>query len=193
MFSAKKETFLFLKRWCHNPLRLGALFPSSKFLSEVMAREAIRQISKDEYVLELGPGTGSFTQSLIEKGVSQDRIVCVELDRDLAQYLRKKFPGILVLEGNAAGLKDLLHSKYHQKIGVVVSGLPMVGISSVTQQMILDSCFDVLKPQGCFLQFTYSPKSSIPSERFGLEKKRLSWVFRNLPPATVWSYKRIGL
>lgn len=50
--------------------------------------EAI-QPSKGDFIVEIGPGEGALTAPLLEK---LDRIHVVELDRDLAGFLRQAFP-----------------------------------------------------------------------------------------------------
>ncbi len=46
--------------------------------------------SRDDRVVEIGPGKGALTEPLLER---LDRLDAIELDRDLALSLTKKFPG----------------------------------------------------------------------------------------------------
>lgn len=47
-------------------------------------------IGEEDHVLEIGPGQGALTDSLAARA---GRLDCVELDRDLARYLDKRFAG----------------------------------------------------------------------------------------------------
>ena len=186
------EKFLFLKRWIENPRSLGSITPSSRALSEKMATTVIREnqmaILRGDYILELGPGTGPFTQALLEAGTPPEQLICLEFDPHLVQFLKKRFPQLLILEGDAARLEDILPPHTHQKIATIVSGIPMVNLSRDIQTQIVEAAFRVLQPGQKLYQFTYSPFSSISSRTFNLQKERVGTVFKNFPPATVWSY-----
>jgi 16S rRNA (adenine1518-N6/adenine1519-N6)-dimethyltransferase len=55
----------------------------------------------EQTVVEIGPGRGALTAKLLEKS---QRVVAIELDRDLAQYLRQEFsaePRLEIVEADA--------------------------------------------------------------------------------------------
>ena len=188
--NAFKESFIFLKRWCAHPFQLGALFPSSRFLAFFMAKEALKRMDEGDYILELGPGTGRFTRALLEAGISPDRIIGVEIDTRLIGYLQDQFPDIQFIQGNACHLTHLIPPHVQGRIGVIISGLPMLGFCRTVQKEIVDNCFSILKKGGNLLQFTYGLSSSLDSPSFGIHQNRLGWVLRNIPPACIWSYEK---
>jgi len=49
-------------------------------------------------VVEIGPGRGALTEKLLERA---DRVAVIELDAELAAYLRARWPGLELLEANA--------------------------------------------------------------------------------------------
>ena len=51
-----------------------------------------------ETVLEIGPGLGLLTESLVATGAA---VTCIEMDRDLAAGLREIFPSVTLIEGDA--------------------------------------------------------------------------------------------
>lgn len=187
-----QEWVLFLKRWLLKPMRLGVCFPSSKALGRLMAQCALEEWNGLDDIIEVGAGTGRFTQALLDAGIPPERLISIELDTQLAAYLKKKFPQVRIIEGNACMLRDLLSKQYpnHRPIGVIVSGLPMLAFPKDVQNDIMTESFNILGEEGSFIQFTYSPVSSINSQRFGLLKRKRGWVLGNFPPANVWSYKR---
>jgi len=74
-------------------------------------------ILEEETVLEIGAGKGQLTVPLSEKG----RVVAIEKDRDLADFLKNKFRGnkrVKVVHGNA--LKEIKKLKFDK----IVSNLP---------------------------------------------------------------------
>lgn len=183
-----KEVVLFAKSIRDNPVQIGALAPSSRYLAKMIAAEAVRDTG-DGFFLEIGAGTGSFTKALINAGIAQEKIICIELDESLCNYLRSRFPMATVIRGNACYAESLIGRG--KKIEAVISGIPMRNIHIVTKKAIINSCFEVLKPGGKFVQFTYTPFSSIDETLFKVCQRRVGFVWKNLPPASVWSYTRI--
>ncbi len=60
---------------------------------------AIASIQEGDCVLEIGPGKGALTDGLIEAGA---KVTAIEVDKDLAALLKKKFPENLeVITGDA--------------------------------------------------------------------------------------------
>lgn len=171
----------FFKGFFLNPRTTGALFPSSKYLARHMANCIDK--NKSGYILELGPGTGVITKAILESGISDDQLISVELASDFADKLKKEFPGVTVIEGNATRLSELIGDK--KPVHTIISSLPLRSLSKETRALIFAEIQKVLIPGGRFIQFTYSMKKAIdyyPSN-FLLKKSFIVW--RNIPPARV--------
>jgi len=181
-------TKLFLLRVLKNPRQLGAVAPSSRHLGALISKHA--KGTDESPIVELGGGSGSLTRAMIKSGIDPARIYVIELDAALASYLKTSFPDVNVIHGNATELQQILPPEIIGKVQKIVSGLPMINMPEAVRKMILDSCFEILTPEGAYLQYTYSPRSSINAKAFQLKKKRLGTVFLNLPPATVWQYTK---
>lgn len=153
-----------------------------------MAECALEGQSSDEWIVELGAGTGRFTRALIEAGIPEERLLCIEIDPFLAEYLQEKFPKACVLTGNACYLEELMEKHSGKNIRTIISGLPMLNFAAVVQQKILRGCFHILKEEGQFLQFSYSPFASLSTSRFPLQKRHRKMILLNFPPASIWSY-----
>jgi 16S rRNA (adenine1518-N6/adenine1519-N6)-dimethyltransferase len=54
--------------------------------------------TRDDTVLEVGPGPGGLTAALLERA---GRVVAIEKDSDLVPDLRARFPGATIVEGDA--------------------------------------------------------------------------------------------
>jgi len=78
---------------------LGQNFLSDKnFVNEIVNAA---HISPDDVVIEIGPGRGALTEQLVEKA---QKVIAVELDRELAPMLRERFadrPNFSVIEADA--------------------------------------------------------------------------------------------
>jgi len=180
------ENLLFLKRLIKNPRSLGAIAPSSKALARFICRHI--DYKEGDYVIEIGAGTGSFTRAILNSGVPASKLIVVELDKELAQYLRLHFPAIQVIHGNATILEALIPACVIGNVQTIVSGIPMVNIPKKVQKEIIDSCFRILGEEGGILQFTYGSVSPVSAESFGFFAQKLGRVLQNFPPATVWRY-----
>ena len=79
----------------------------------------IAQISIDaRRIIELGPGTGAFTQTMLESGISAEGIDLVELDRSLSAFLSARFSGVRVHCARAEDIGTL----FSGPVDAVVSG-----------------------------------------------------------------------
>lgn len=180
------ENILFLKRLIKNPKALGAVAPSSKALAEMVARHV--RVDQETYVVEVGAGTGRFTRGLLDAGLSADRLIVVELDRELCHYLRSNFPDITIIQGDATLLDQLLPPEVVCNVETIISGIPLINLNKEEQINLIEAFKNTLSPTGHIIQFTYGPVSPLSHKKLGLVATRLGHVFRNVPPATVWSY-----
>ena len=65
--------------------------------SVVDAIAAILAVRPQDHVIEIGPGRGVLTAPLAD---ACDNLTVVEVDRDLARTLRRRFPGVQVIEAD---------------------------------------------------------------------------------------------
>lgn len=175
----------FLRAWCADPARVGAVAPSGAALAELITRE-IGPASAP--VIELGPGTGAFTEAILARGVDARDLVLVEYGSDFARLLQARFDRARVLWMDAARLAqvELFDGR---AAGAVVSGLPLLNLSPRKVMAILDGAFRHLRPQGAFYQFTYGMRCPVPRtilDRLGLRATHLGRTVRNVPPAAVY-------
>ena len=185
---------LFLKRWLHRPLAMGAFLPSGPFLSEAIAQAALAAMANHPgYVVELGAGTGEVTKALLAAGIAPERLILVERDPELAAFLRRHFTGLRTIEGDAARLPPLLTANTINTVATIVSGLPLLSLPAGAVRRIVGGVFESLPHNGAMVQFTYSPTSPVPKKlRDSLNLVALNnrRVWRNMPPAVVWTFAR---
>ena len=187
----RREAALFLWKWLQSPRRVGAIWPSSRRLGRALAAEV--DLAVPGAVVELGAGTGNVTECLLQAGVPADRLIPLELDPALAKVLRRRFPEIRVVEGDAGALSDILRAEGVERAAAVVSCLPLVSIPGPVVRRIVTEIFAVLHPDGQMIQFTYGLTSPVPLRHFGhlgLDARRMRRVWQNVPPASVWRYRR---
>jgi phosphatidylethanolamine/phosphatidyl-N-methylethanolamine N-methyltransferase len=184
-----RDFLSFFLAWASAPRRVGAISPSGNALAELITSE-IDPASGP--VIELGPGTGVFTYKLLKRGVRQQDLTLIEYGSDFTRLLELRFPGARVLWMDAGRLanSDLFEGA---PVGAVISGLPLLNMSTRKVINILGGAFSYLKPGGAFYQFTYGLSCPVPRpvlDRLGLKATLLNRALTNVPPAAVYRLTR---
>ncbi len=185
----REATAHFYREWLRKPMSVAAVSPSGRRLAEAVAAA----VGNAQSVVELGGGTGALTDALVERGISN--LVVVESIPAFCELLRRRFPGIEVIEGDAALAPKLLQGTRVPpgSADVVVSGLGMLTRPREEQQRLLEAMLALLKPEGYIVQFTYSlffPAARGLLAGMGLEAHREGMTWINLPPASVFVVRR---
>lgn len=183
----------FFRQWLRNPLRTAAVTPSGMELAAAMIAELPRDARR---VIELGGGTGAITRELLAHGVLGRDLLVVELNQALYAHLHARFPQVRLVLGDARDLPVLAdRSGYLQggRADAVVSGLGLLSMSHDEQRQVLEAAFSCLREGAPFIQFTYGPQPPVLDEVASELRARVrkgGFVLRNVPPATVYVYRR---
>jgi phosphatidylethanolamine/phosphatidyl-N-methylethanolamine N-methyltransferase len=183
------STALFLSELLLYPQQIGAVLPSSRHLAAVMA--GWLPPSPNDYVLELGPGTGAVTQALLRRGLRPDRLVAIEKSARMASLLREHFPGAHIINGDACQLDELLRRRLGDlgRVGAVISSLPLRMFTPEAARELAEKIRLVLHPAGRWVQYSYWLGNGRPdaTTRFHRVSTRVVWL--NCPPARVSIYE----
>jgi phospholipid N-methyltransferase len=180
---------LFLRAWMRDPLGIASVAPSSRALARLITS---RIGPADGPVVELGPGTGVFTQALLERGVRERDLTLVEANAAMVTLLRRRFPEACVLHIEASRLAAI-DAFEGRAATAAVSGLPLLWMPRPTVERILRGLFARLHADGALYQFTYQLWCPVPRamlDRLGLHAERIGWTPANLPPAAVYRIAR---
>lgn len=183
-----RDTMHFLKEWARDPRGVAAVAPSGRALATLITREIGPRTGA---VLELGPGTGIFTQALLSRGLSQDQLTLIEFSERFAQLLRARFPRAHVLHRDASALGEEVLAG--EPFGAAVCGLGLLNMDARTVRAIVTGAFDRMRPDAALFLFTYGRRCSIPRpvlDELGLSAARVGTTLLNLPPATVFRVTR---
>lgn len=185
MNTPSSAPLLFLRSMLQNPREVGALFPSSPVLAELIAAQVD---PRSPAVLEIGAGTGPVTRALLQRGVDPERLYVIERDPSLVNYLRRQFPGIHVRCADAAHAGKILSDASVGKAKTVISGIPLRNLSPGDRAQMVRAMMKAVAPGGQLIQFTYAIGCPIPNRRLGLHAECVGRVWANLPPAAVWRF-----
>lgn len=183
------KSWLFFRRWLADPWAMGSVVPSSQALR--------RRITRDPAGAGRGGGGVRRRHRPDHRGDAGGRYSgrpALQLrDRpDLARHLRARCPDVTVIADDCRKAPELLGEGLCGKVGTVVIGIPMITFPLEFQREVLDATFRILQPGGRFLLYSFMPHSPLNREALGLTGERLGFTLQNLPPASVWGYRRAG-
>ncbi|MEO8500418.1 MAG: methyltransferase domain-containing protein [Vicinamibacteria bacterium] len=186
----------FLAAFVRRPFDTGSITPSSAQLAEAIVEGM--ELADADTVVELGPGTGVFTKRIHEQLKPDAKFLCFEINRDMAEGIRKKFPRVCVVNDSIEHLALHLAAEGRDAVDAAISGLPWAAFSPARQERLLDATVAPLKEGGRFATFAYSHASWMPQarrfrelldSRFSLvETSKVVW--RNVPPAFVYRCRK---
>jgi phosphatidylethanolamine/phosphatidyl-N-methylethanolamine N-methyltransferase len=193
---AKGDVALFLGQWLRSPGRIGAVAPSSSHLARV-ACAPVPEYGRP-VVIELGPGTGSFTDEIQRRLDGRGQHMAVESNEILATALQRRYNRVDVVNGDALHLQDFVGERGISHADVIVSGLPWSLFPDAVQDQLVDAVIDVMGPHSVFTTFAYRHAAALPAARRfrALLDDRFEevvpsrTVWRNLPPAFVLHVRR---
>lgn len=183
----------FFKGWLKRPLQMGAISPSSKALGRVMAAYVPVEpvVSRNMAVLELGPGTGVVTQSLIDRGIAEESLVLVEFSPEFCVLLRARFPRARIVQGDAyAEGPEIEAALAGRPVGAVVSSLPLFNKPDAVRENVIGAALARLPAGHPFIQFSYALTLPVKPAKIAARVEISPWVKLNLPPARVLVYRR---
>lgn len=180
-----KDFGIFFSELLRHPNQVVAIAPSSAAVAQKMTL-GLEQAKGP--VVEIGPGTGSFTRAILARGVAPENLTLLETNTRFCDMLRERFPGVRVLNQPAQEIGNI----GLRRIGAVISGVPVLARPTI-QRDIVGRAFRLLGPDGFFNQITYSTSSPISPQmqrELGLISEKLGTIWNNLPPARVYSFRR---
>ena len=132
----KKDVQLILKKLDITPSKqFGQNFLINNTTRDIIINRA--QVSKNDIILEIGPGLGALTEKLVEKA---KKVYAIEIDSRLSRFLKNKFSNFNNLEIINDDILNIDHP-FHNK---VVSNLPY----TITGPILEKIFFKEKPPQG---------------------------------------------
>lgn len=182
----KRYKRAFLRQFIQNPLKTGAIVPSSKFLTQSMLAGVDPQ-GVGCYV-EYGPGSGSFTHEAFLKLTALNRMVLFEINPFFIKLMQDSYPNAEIVRS-----PHELQNPLVSEADLIISGLPFTNIPFAVSVQTIDEIRKMLKPGGSFRTFLYAHTFYLPKNidlrdyihRLFGGQVTYRFVARNVPPAVV--------
>ncbi|MBC8356036.1 MAG: methyltransferase domain-containing protein [Planctomycetes bacterium] len=149
-------------------------------------------------VVEYGPGTGVFTEQILEYKSPGAEFFAVELNSQFATSLAMRFPEATILQDSVGNIEALCRQQGVSEVDSIVCGLPWAVFSDDDQTAYLDAMMNVLKPGAYFATFAYLQGMVLPSahrfrtklQSYFSEVHASPTVWKNFPPAFIYRCRR---
>lgn len=176
----------FIKQFWKDKKMIGSIVPSSKFLCAKMLNNIPFETAK--LIIELGPGTGIFTEKIIEKMGSNTQLLVVELNLDFFQNLKDTIthPNVHIKQDSATKIGILSKNLGFEKADIIISSLPLANFPAELRHSILKTVNETLSDNGNFMQFQYS-LNAYKTLKSLFHTVKLKFTALNFPPAFVYT------
>jgi len=178
----------FFKGWMDKPRAVGAVIPTSSVTARRMA--SVVRPASGLPVLETGPGTGVITRAILGRGVSPAQLYAVEYAPAFVRHLRRDYPGVNVVEGDAFDLDATLGEDRPRLFDCVISGIPLLNFPVARRVAYVEDLLDRVPEGRPVVQLTYGPRSPVPPGLGSYTVSHFDFVLRNIPPTQLWIYRR---
>src|SRR3954447_12061764 len=181
--------------------RFGQNFMIDQNLVRLVAEAG--ELTADDVVIEVGPGTGTLTEELLARA---GRVVAVEIDRDLAGLLRQRFAdraNFTLVEGDALAGKHELNPDLLAAIQpAIVEGRPVKLVANLPYNIASPLIIELLIAGVRLLAITVQKevalrlKAAAGSDDYGplsvmAQMLARVEVLRTLPPQAFWPAPKI--
>jgi len=187
------EKIEFIYQFLNKPKTIGAIIPSSKYLSKKIL--SFVDFNKEGIVLlEYGAGTGPFTSEIVKYLKPMDQLIVIELNPKFAIDLKEKFKNrknVKIYEDCVANTKKILDKEGVNNVDYIISGIPFSSLPKDVTQDILISTKSIMSNTTLFLTFQYSKFKKSTFEKY-FKIIDIKFVLQNIPSAYVFCMNKIN-
>lgn len=176
----------FFLEFMRHPLQIGSVIPSSRFLERRVLDAA--RVSTANTVVELGPGNGGTTRSILATMPANARLISIEINPHFhAMVDAIDDPRLIPHLGSACDLPRILAEHDLPAPDAVISGIPFSTLDRELGEALVAAIADVLSPDGRFV--AYQARDSV-ARLCDPVMSRAGTVteYRNIPPMRVYTW-----
>jgi phospholipid N-methyltransferase len=175
-----------------SPNSTGAIAPSSRFVANSVV--SLANLESAKTVVELGPGTGVFTEQIFNRLNPDSTFFALELNDAFVQATRDRCPQAEVFHDTAMSIGHYLSMYDAEQCDCIISSLPWTIFEPADQDRLLQTLSSVLAPGGRFVSIVYLGANtrrrgrhfiqSLPSHFLTVYKTKTVW--QNMPPTQIY-------
>ncbi len=183
-----KRVTTVMKEWLRSPSQVASIIPSFPFLTEQIAdRDCVRSARR---IVDLGPGTGGTTESLLKHARLDCRVLALEKTAGFIELLQEiGDPRLMVTQEDVVGLERVLMMHDFESPDVIVSGIPFSSLDPEVAESTIGAIHRTLPSGGNFIAYQLRSHVTTYAEPvFG--KPSVSFVLLNLPPLRVFTWTK---
>jgi phospholipid N-methyltransferase len=173
---------LFARTFLKNPIMLGSVIPSSRFLIDAVLEPI--DWERANVIVEYGPGVGTITGEMLKRMRPDAKLIIIEMNREFVSFLREAFNDarLVVVDGSAANVRRILAENGFENAEYIISGIPLGSMPLRVREHIVRETREALAPGGAFIVYQFTSRVLPELQRvFEVVKRGREWL--NVLPA----------
>jgi phospholipid N-methyltransferase len=162
----------------------GTITRSSSYLCKGMT--GFIDFEKGKNIVELGAGDGVISRYILDELKEDSKLYIFEIHEEFVKQLRNEFKDdrVEIISDSAEFIREIMEARQIEQVDYILSAIPFVMLPEEFMKQTVQSCYDLLKPGGKFIQMHYSllPRKTYMDIFGNLE---LKFVALNIPPAFI--------
>jgi phospholipid N-methyltransferase len=146
------DTIVYLKSMLRDK-QVASFTPTSLFTIRKICEKI--DFSKQNIIIEYGPGTGVFTRYLLDNLTPDSTLILIERNPDFVSILESCFHDsrLIIHHESAENVKQVVQEDTLRQADYIISGIPFSFLTSSLRQVIIKRSHECLRPGGKFLAY----------------------------------------
>jgi len=167
---------------------VASITPSSSYTVKKTTQSI--DFTKDNVIVEFGPGTGVFSEYLLKHMSPHSRLIMIELNPGFAEILHGiTDERVSVYNDSAEAIEDILANEGLSEADYILSGIPFSFLDADIKHSILSKSASFLSEDGAFLAYQTSSHLKKHLEQHFANVK-VSYEWRNIPPMCIYEARK---
>jgi phospholipid N-methyltransferase len=186
------DTFIYIKNFLRDK-NIASITPTSSAGVKTVCSKI--DFNRENLIVEYGPGTGVFTNYLLQKMGETSRLILIELNKNFNSILKKKLqdPRVVIVNESAENVLNTLRACAESQADYIISGIPFSFLDQDLKHRILYNTHRALKKGGKFLVyqtcFQTNNHLKVHLQKYFPEVDS-RYMIANIPPLRIYEAKK---